>query len=435
MFSTASNHYPYLAAAPLNNEPRRTSKRTPPEPSREMILEWHGNGEQLGGELCQRLVSHLDLDFAVYYRAEAEENALVLLHQSGLPDGEVADIRRLPLSPTVQREASGRSAPAAVHAGEPVVSSISGLLKATDFAAFFLLLDGRVVGCLGAGKCQHKRIQDGERREIAAAALQVAVALDHARLAALAAGLAERVTSQEQRRREMVATLAHELRNPLGALNNALFVMLASPADTSRFHHAGEVAIRQLRQQARLIDGLLDASQLDAGQVRLRRERLDLSDLVREAVEEHRSACQEAGLTLAALLPDVPAPVSGDRTRLRQVLRCLLENARRLTPAGGQITLQIHEPSDAGTIALTVRDTGAGMEPAFLKTLFQPFTQADQSLARGGGLGLGLSVARRLVELHGGTLRAHSDGLGHGAEFTVTLPRCAEAATENRSHP
>src|SRR4051812_26593741 len=107
MFSTASNHYSYLAATPLNDEPRRASKRPLPEPSHvsaPLILEWHGDGQLLGQELCQRLVSHLHLDFAVYYRVEAEENALVLLHQSGLPDAAVTSIHQVPFSPDLPRE-------------------------------------------------------------------------------------------------------------------------------------------------------------------------------------------------------------------------------------------------------------------------------------------------------------------------------------------
>jgi CheY-like chemotaxis protein len=183
---------------------------------------------------------------------------------------------------------------------------------------------------------------------------------------------------------------------------------------------------RQVTHLSRLVDDLLDVSRITTGKVRLRTERLDLVRVARQAAADHRSAFEAKRVSLGVTAPDAPVWVSGDPTRLAQVLDNLLANALKFTAPGGEVSVIAAADPD-GRAALTVRDTGAGIEPEMLARLFEPFSQADRTLDRSaGGLGLGLAIVKGLAELHGGSVRAESEGLGRGSAFTVTLPAYAE---------
>jgi PAS domain S-box-containing protein len=223
-----------------------------------------------------------------------------------------------------------------------------------------------------------------------------------------------------QAKDEFLAMLAHELRNPLAPIFNGLH-LLRLAAQAQEREQVGTMVERQVRHLARLIDDLLDVSRLTRGKVRLQQERLDLARVARAAVEDHRPAAAQAGLELAVQTPETPVWVRGDAHRLLQVVGGLLDNAIKFTDRGGRVEVRL--AVEGGQAVLRVTDTGLGMEPEMLARLFEPFSQADRSLHRSrGGLGLGLALARGLVELHGGTIRAHSAGPGRGAEFVVGLP-------------
>ena len=186
---------------------------------------------------------------------------------------------------------------------------------------------------------------------------------------------------------------------------------------------------RQVGHMARIIEDLLDVSRLLRGRVELRPERLDLGRLARTVVGDEAPAFAAAGVRLDADLPELPAWVTADPTRLAQALDNLLQNAVKFTDRGGRVTVQVRPDADSQQAVLTVRDTGAGIEPGLLPHLFETFTQADRSLDRSkGGLGLGLSLVKGLVELHSGTVEARSDGPGRRAEFLVRLPLVPEPA-------
>jgi signal transduction histidine kinase len=221
-----------------------------------------------------------------------------------------------------------------------------------------------------------------------------------------------------QQKDDFLAMLAHELRNPLGAVSNAIHVIeRAGPGDAA-YERAKQIAKRQIQHQMRLVEDLLDASRLLRGKVQMHPERLDLTRLVRNTVEDFRSSIEEAQLSLTVELPSGPVWTSGDPTRLAQVVGNLLQNAAKFTPPGGQVVVSL---GDGGI--LTVRDTGMGLSPGIQPLIFEPFAQADRSLDRSkGGLGLGLALVKGIVELHGGTVAARSRGLGHGTEFEVALP-------------
>lgn len=227
----------------------------------------------------------------------------------------------------------------------------------------------------------------------------------------------------ERRKEEFLGVLAHELRNPLGTISNALQVLRMKGVGDATWEHALEVAERQVRHQAGLVDDLLEVQRISRGEIELRYERLDLVELANETVERLRPALEAAGLEVAVDLPDRHIGVRGDRRRLTQALENLLRNAAKFTPAQGRVMLRVERARGRRRATITVRDTGVGIAPELLPHVFEPFTQADHSLERTkGGLGVGLAVAKGLVDLHGGEIEARSEGAGKGAEFTILLP-------------
>jgi CheY-like chemotaxis protein len=193
---------------------------------------------------------------------------------------------------------------------------------------------------------------------------------------------------------------------------------------------------RQARYLARMVDDLLDVARIDRRSITLRTERLDLARLARTAAEDRRPDLERAGLVLSLEAPETPVWVQGDESRLSQVLGNLLDNAQKFTDWGGSVHLRLGVDDGAGEALLTVRDTGAGIPPEVLPHVFTSFAQADRSLERTrGGLGLGLSVVKGLVELHGGRVEASSAGPGRGAAFTVRLPVEAEPSALSAPPP
>ena len=232
----------------------------------------------------------------------------------------------------------------------------------------------------------------------------------------------------DRHKNEFLAVLAHELRNPLAPLRNAVEIMRTVPAGDPRGVRANELVERQVATLARLVDDLLDTARINRGQVQLRRETLELQPVLARAIETTRSMIEARRHRLSVGTPVAPVIVDGDATRLEQVFANLLNNAAKYTPEGGEIsvTMDVAPAEAAGAasqVAVRVRDTGMGIAPDMLPQVFELFTQADRSLAHSqGGLGIGLSLVRSLVQLQGGRVTAHSEGLGRGSEFVVYLP-------------
>jgi signal transduction histidine kinase len=220
---------------------------------------------------------------------------------------------------------------------------------------------------------------------------------------------------------EFLATLSHELRSPLGAILTWVTLLRAGRVDSARTPYALEAIERNTRQQVKLIDDLLDVSRIISGKMRLDVGLVDLGTVILAAIESMRPAADAKGIRL--ITPSAPTfgPISGDSSRLQQVLWNLLSNAVKFTPKGGQVEVQLDTQESRARIR--VSDTGRGIEQAFLPHIFERFRQADSSSTRAeGGLGLGLAIVRQLVELHGGTVVAASGGTGQGTTFTVLLP-------------
>jgi len=279
-------------------------------------------------------------------------------------------------------------------------------------------VDGQVVDQWALFKASDRRAYEHElrtARKAAEAALDARREAEH-QLQALNAQL----SAADRRKDEFLATLSHELRNPLAPMRSALDVLKL------KFGRGAEERLlgafdRQLRHLTRLVDDLMEISRITQGRMQLRRAPVDLSALVHGAAHDLAATIEAAGHTLRLQLAPAPVMVDGDATRLAQVVINLLTNAVKYTPQGGTIDLVL--ACEPGLAEIRVRDTGIGIPADALATVFEMFSQLEPALERArGGLGIGLALVRGIVELHGGSIRADSAGPGRGSEFTVRLP-------------
>jgi PAS domain S-box-containing protein len=231
----------------------------------------------------------------------------------------------------------------------------------------------------------------------------------------------EALRDADRRKDEFLATLAHELRNPLAPLSSGLHILKSAGHSADAAHAAREIMERQVAQMVRLVDDLLDVARITTGKVELRCEPMDLGDAVRDAVEISRPLIEANQQTLSVHLADAPVTVNADRTRLAQVFANLLNNSAKYGDSGQAISITVGREDDLGVVR--VRDEGSGIHPNHLPRIFEMFRQADLSGGRSrGGLGIGLSLVKRITEMHGGNVAASSEGLGRGSEFVVHIP-------------
>ena len=288
-----------------------------------------------------------------------------------------------------------------------------------SFLCVPLLSRGRAVGAVSFVVNESGRRYD--ERDLAVAeelGRRAGVALDNARLY-------EELKEADRRKDEFLALLAHELRNPLAPIRTSLQTLKLAGSDAVVAGRAREMMERQVDHLVRLVDDLLDVSRIMRGKVDLRRERVDLAAVVSRAVETARPLIEAGRHELTVEVPPDPVRLDADPVRLAQVLGNLLTNAAKYTEPGGRIRLTVETTS--GEVTIRVRDTGIGIPADMLDRVFDPFVQTDVARGRSqGGLGLGLALVRSLVELHGGTVAARSDGPGRGSEFTIRLPMPAD---------
>ncbi|RQP22164.1 response regulator [Piscinibacter terrae] len=306
---------------------------------------------------------------------------------------------------------------------------LSGPMLLRSAVAVPLLIGERVLGVLVVGTQQPdsvKAVRDWAALEELAS--RAAIAFENAHLyRSLQAEIIERRTAEaelqeaNQRKDEFLAMLSHELRNPLAPIRNALEVIRRIAPPDPKFTWAGDVMDRQVRHLTRLVEELLDVARISQGKIQLNRESVDLAAVIAQSVETAQPFIDARGHTLTVKLPETPVRLQGDFARLAQVVSNLLHNAAKYSEDGGRI--QVELAAQDGEAQIVVRDNGIGIEPALLPRMFDLFAQGTRSLDRmQGGLGVGLTLARRLVELHGGRVEAKSDGPKQGAEFLVTIP-------------
>jgi signal transduction histidine kinase len=299
-----------------------------------------------------------------------------------------------------------------------------------------LLAHGRQLGALLVGVSTARKFSSSDLAIVADVAGRTAIALDNALLYS-------RIQSADQRKDEFLAMLAHELRNPLAPIRSAVAVMHHMGAQAPLMAWAREVIDRQVGHLTRLVDDLLDVSRLTQGKIRLERQMVDLHSVIDRALEVSRPAIESHRHRLHLNLPATHVNLDGDPVRLAQVFSNLLNNAAKYTPEDGEIRIDAEHRGDR--VAVSVKDNGCGIPAEMLPQVFDLFTQANRSLARSeGGLGIGLTLVRNLVEQHGGKVEARSAGPGRGSEFVVELPvisgdapvaespHCGEPATVSR---
>jgi PAS domain S-box-containing protein len=240
----------------------------------------------------------------------------------------------------------------------------------------------------------------------------------------------EALRQADRRKDEFLATLAHELRNPLAPIRNSLQILKMPRVDASTVHQTRDMMERQVQQLVRLVDDLLDVSRVMRGKIDLRKERVELATIVARAVETTQPLIEAQGHVLQVDVPDESLLLDADPVRLIQVVGNLLTNSAKYTEANGSIQLTAERAGDQ--VLLRIRDTGIGIAPDMLPHVFELFVQADHAASRSqGGLGIGLTLVKNLVEMHEGSVEAYSEGLGKGSEFVVRLPLIAPVQSAN----
>ncbi len=287
--------------------------------------------------------------------------------------------------------------------------------------------DGRNLGVVQLSDKIDGDFTEDDEAIVVQLAQMASVALENARLY-------QELRENDRRKDEFLAMLAHELRNPLAAVSNAVAVARRGQGSEDALDWGLDVVDRQVRHLARLIDDLLDVSRITRGKIRLRKGPIDVLGVVRGASEVVRPLVEDRKHELILTVPPGPVLAEADPTRLEQILVNLLTNAAKYTPSGGTIRLEVRR--ERAEIVFRVEDNGVGIAPEQLPGMFVLFAQGDRSLARSeGGLGIGLTLVRALAEMHGGSIAAFSDGPGHGSQFEVRLPAASTTRPAPPVHP
>lgn len=372
----------------------------------------------------ERLAAHLNLHVYVNYLVPAEGDALRLACYAGLSP-EVAALW--------ERQEFGRpQPPERAPTGDTVavddiqLSREPGLRLARDCGLTAcvrhpLIAGDQLLGVLIFGSRTRTTFEADELALMRTVCDQVALALETARMIEELQRRAEALSEADRRKDEFLAMLGHELRNPLAGIANAIYILdQATPSDPQKDRLRAIIG-RQTAHLARLVEDLLDVSRISQEKIELRKQPVDLTAIARQAIEASRPIVGAKSHTVSCAWPEGPVIVAADPTRLEQVITNLLHNAAKYTEPHGEIRVAVE--AEGENAVLHVRDTGIGIAPDLLPHVFDLFRQADRALDRSeGGLGIGLTLVKQLVHLHGGSVEAHSEGLGTGAEFLVRLP-------------
>ncbi len=311
---------------------------------------------------------------------------------------------------------------------DPAIHRYTSMFAMREHFIIPLVARGRTIGGMAVVQAESGRtLGEDDLKLILELGRRAALALDNARLFAQAAAARAHAETANRAKDEFLAMLGHELRNPLAPIVTSLDVMHRRWPDVGGEQRA--VIRRQVSHLSRLIDDLLDISRITSGKIELRHEPVDVQAVVARAIEQTRPLFGRHREPVTADLPDGPVLVLGDEVRLSQVVANLLVNAAKFTPPDGRVIVRVAR--EGGGIEVQVQDTGCGIAPDLLPRVFELFVQGRQAIDRShGGLGLGLAIVRNLVELHGGTVHAHSEGEGQGSAFTVRLPIHEGGASE-----
>jgi signal transduction histidine kinase/ActR/RegA family two-component response regulator len=368
-------------------------------------------------ELFARIAPHLHLDAYFNFTVNEAGDALRLVSCAGVPEETARQIARMEFGQAVCGTVALRRQPLVathVQQSDDPKAQLAKSLGIRAYACNPLQSGTELLGTLSFASRTRDRFDEDELEFLRTICHYVAVAYERLRLVG-------QLREADRRKDEFLATLAHELRNPLAPLRNVVELLQRSGGDPTIAEQARSVMGRQLDQMVRLVDDLLDVSRISQGKVQLRKERVELQAVVRSALEAAGPFLQAQGHEWTVTLPPDPIGLEGDAARLAQVLANLLNNAAKYTERGGHIRLTAERRGNEAVVS--VRDTGIGIAAEHLPHLFRMFSQVAPALERSqGGLGIGLSLVRGLVELHGGRVEARSGGPGRGSEFVVRLP-------------
>lgn len=368
------------------------------------------------GNLFARIAPELSLDTYFNFLVDEAGDTLYLASCAGITDDQARAISRLEFGQAIcGKVARTRQPIVATHlqqSDDPMVQ-LARSFGIRSYACSPLLVEGRLYGTLSFASRERDEFDAEDIEFLRTVSHYVTVACERMRLV-------RQLRDQDRRKDEFLATLAHELRNPLAPLRTGLQVLrLTGDADDRRL--ALEMMERQLGQMVRLIDDLLDISRITRNRLELRKARIALASVIENAVETARPLIDSRGHTLLVKLPDEPVDLDADLTRLAQVFWNLLNNSAKYTDPGGRIELAARQRGDE--VIVTVSDNGIGIPAESLPGLFTMFSQVEQGRDRAqGGLGIGLALVKGLVEMHSGRVEASSPGIGRGSTFTVHLP-------------
>ena len=394
-------------------------------------------------ELFQRVGAAVGSDLVLHYTVSEGADAparLVLESSHGFSDEQLAALRAERVADSLAGMIARQLRPLVLNDLHGSALAETKLLREAGvrwLAGFPLIAQGHLHGVAMFASTLHDRLHEGDLQVVQTVCDQVSAMLERARLIDELHENERSLKRADRAKDDFIATLAHELRNPLAPIRNAVGIMRhhhGERADAQQLAWCRDIIERQVVQMTRLLEDLLDVSRVTRNKIELRRERVDLRQAIEQAIEATRPLIESREQRLALELPAEPIMLYGDLTRLTQVFSNLLNNAAKYTDLGGTITLSV-TPRE-GRVRIGVRDTGIGIEAQHLPRVFDMFAQLAPALERaGGGLGIGLALTRGLVELHGGSIDAYSAGIGHGSEFVVNLPVVREVGAANASQP
>ncbi len=367
--------------------------------------------------LFHSIAPHFGLDTYISYMMSESGDGLALESCSGVSESDLHRIRRLPLGEGVCGRAAIERRPLVVEEVQRSDEHAVRFVKALGLDMYVchpLVAGERLLGTLSFGSRTRARLDTDELDFLRTVAHYVTLAYERLRLLA-------QLRDADRRKDEFLSLLAHELRNPLAPVRNGLQLLRMPGASPDMLRKATDMMERQISLMVRLIDDLLDVSRITRGKVELRLERVELKTVIMQGVEIARPHLDSMGQQITVTVPGDPVWLEADPLRLAQVVSNLLNNACKFTERGGRVWVTAERRG--GEALISVRDTGIGIPPDKLHAIFDMFVQADPSAARRhSGLGLGLTLVKSLVEMHRGTVTAHSEGVNRGAEFIVTLP-------------
>jgi PAS domain S-box-containing protein len=381
---------------------------------------------ELSRMVFEKVHALLDADVGFSHRTDANNRSLRLIASYGISEALLPAMQQLDPCGSLCGTVAATSVPLIADTARIESDPRSVLLRNLGLHAYacypLMAGNGRMLGTMSFASTRRDHFDPEETEFLRTLCLFTAMAWDRTR--AMAA-----LQEADRRKNEFLAMLAHELRNPLAPIRNAAQLIRKLGADEPGLQGAREIIDRQVIHLSRLVDDLLDVSRITQGKVTLRKESISLNTVVERAIEATRPLIESRRHRLTVDVSPAPLLVVGDATRLIQVVANLLNNAAKYTEEGGSIALRTEVKGDRALIR--VKDTGLGIAPELLPHVFELFIQGERSLDRSqGGLGIGLTLVQRLVELHGGRIEAFSAGLGKGSEFVVELPLAAAPVSE-----